>query len=135
MELNALQAAYMRNCSPPTRQTGASSRRIPHVFQAPHRLRRGSSVLGGRRRATDHLLPQQRRRSPKDFVDLGKALFRFFDDPELRLCISTGVGYLENEAIIAPQADMPYFYHPVEPEFRLRLLRRFKGALPQRRRY
>lgn len=68
--------------------------------------------------------------SPKDFVDLGKTLYRFFDDPELRPRISTGVGYLENESIIAPQADMPYFYHPVEPEFRLRLLRRFKELCP-----
>ncbi len=67
---------------------------------------------------------------PRDFVDLGKALYKFFDDPELRPRISTGVGYLENESIIAPQADMPYFYHPVEPEYRLRLLRRFKELCP-----
>lgn len=68
--------------------------------------------------------------SPRDFVDLGKALYKFFDDPESRPRITTGVGYLDNEAIIAPQADMPYFYHPVEPEFRLRLLRRFKELCP-----
>lgn len=68
--------------------------------------------------------------SPRDFVDLGKALYSFFDNPESRPRVTTGVGYLENEAIIAPQADMPYFYHPVEPEYRLRLLRRFKELCP-----
>lgn len=68
--------------------------------------------------------------SPRDFVDLGKALFQIFEDPAIRPRVTTSAGYLENEAILAPQADMPYFYHPVEPEYRLRLLHRFKELCP-----
>lgn len=69
--------------------------------------------------------------SPKDFIDLGKALFQFFDNPELRARITTDVSYIHNEKILAPQADMPYFYYPVEPEYRIRLLRRFKELCPE----
>jgi len=68
--------------------------------------------------------------SPKDYVDLGKALYQIFDDPKMRPRVSTTTAYLENESILAPQAEMPYFYHPVEPEYRLRLLRRFKELCP-----
>lgn len=130
MELNALQAAYMQKLFA-TYEANLRffQEKFPYVFK---RLIDYDAEVPFSVGEDGQLTIYYRNNvgSPKDFVDLGKALFRFFDDPELRPRISTGVGYLENEAIIAPQADMPYFYHPVEPEFRLRLLRRFKELCP-----
>lgn len=64
------------------------------------------------------------------FVELGKQLFKFFDDPAQRPRITTNAYYLEDETLAAPYITNPHFYFPVEPRYRFQLIRKFKELCP-----
>lgn len=68
----------------------------------------------------------------RDYVDLGKMLYRIFEDPARRPRIRVDSEFIDDPRAAAPHVDDPYFYRKVEPQYRMELIQRFIDMAPDR---
>lgn len=67
----------------------------------------------------------------RDYVDLGKMLYRIFEDPKSRPRIRVDTEFIEDPRAAAPHLDNPHFYRKVEPQYRMELIQRFIDMTPE----
>lgn len=63
--------------------------------------------------------------SESEYIELGKMLYRHFEDPLRRPRIRVTSEFIDDPRSAAPHAGSPYFYRSIEPQFRVELIQRF----------